>query len=312
MHRTAEEAEARTVQMLNVYADFFEKDLGMPVLKGQKTDKEKFAGALATYTVEALMHDGKALQGGTSHNFGDGFAKAFDIQYLDKDNTLKYCHQTSWGVSTRIIGGIIMTHGDDSGLVLPPAVAPIQAVIIPVQQHKEGVLEAAEKISDMLKAAGVRVKVDDSEQSPGWKFSEYEMKGVPLRIEIGPRDIAENKCVVVRRDNRQKLFVNLDDLVSTVNEEMSALTTALYEKALKNREDRTFTATTLDELIEIAGKESGYIKAMWCGELECEMKLKEEADVSSRCMPFEQTPCSDKCVCCGRAAKKLVYWGKAY
>ena len=312
MHRTAEEAEARTVQMLNVYADFFEKDLGMPVLKGQKTDKEKFAGALATYTVEALMHDGKALQGGTSHNFGDGFAKAFDIQYLDKDNTLKYCHQTSWGVSTRIIGGIIMTHGDDSGLVLPPAVAPIQAVIIPVQQHKEGVLDAAAKIADTLKAAGVRVKVDDSEQSPGWKFSEYEMKGVPLRIEIGPRDIAENKCVIVRRDNRQKLFVSLDDLVDTVNEEMSALTTALYEKALKNREDRTFTATTLDELIEIAGKESGYIKAMWCGELECEMKLKEEADVSSRCMPFEQTPCSDKCVCCGRAAKKLVYWGKAY
>ena len=312
MHRTAEDAEARTVQMLNVYADFFEKDLGMPVLKGQKTDKEKFAGALATYTVEALMHDGKALQGGTSHNFGDGFAKAFDIQYLDKDNTLKYCHQTSWGVSTRIIGGIIMTHGDDSGLVLPPSVAPIQAVVIPVQQHKEGVLEAASRIADTLKAAGVRVKVDDSEQSPGWKFSEYEMKGVPLRIEIGPRDIAENKCVVVRRDNRQKLFVNIDDLAATVKAEMEALTKALYEKALKNREDRTFTAKSLDELVEIAGKESGYIKAMWCGDLECELKLKEEADVTSRCMPFDQEPCSDSCVCCGRAAKKLVYWGKAY
>ncbi len=312
MHRNAEEAEARTVQMLNVYADFFEKDLGMPVLKGQKTDKEKFAGALATYTVEALMHDGKALQGGTSHNFGDGFAKAFDIQYLDKDNTLKYCHQTSWGVSTRIIGGIIMTHGDDSGLVLPPAVAPIQAVVIPVQQHKEGVLEAAAKIADTLKAAGVRVKVDDSEQSPGWKFSEYEMKGVPLRIEIGPRDIAENKCVIVRRDNREKLFVSLDSLVDTVKEQMTALTKALYDKAYKNRENRTFTAKTLDELVEIAGKESGYIKAMWCGDLECELKLKETADVSSRCMPFEQQPCSDRCVVCGRAAKKLVYWGKAY
>jgi len=312
MHRTAEDAEARTVQMLNVYADFFEKDLGMPVLKGQKTDKEKFAGALATYTVEALMHDGKALQGGTSHNFGDGFAKAFDIQYLDKDNTLKYCHQTSWGVSTRIIGGIIMTHGDDSGLVLPPSVAPIQAVVIPVQQHKEGVLAAAEKIADTLKAAGIRVKVDDSEQSPGWKFSEYEMKGVPLRIEIGPRDIAENKCVIVRRDNREKLFVNLDELTATVNEQMTALTKALYEKALKNRENRTFTATTLDELVEIAGKESGYIKAMWCGDLECELKLKEVADVTSRCIPFEQEHCSDKCVCCGREAKKLVFWGKAY
>ena len=312
MHRTAEDAEARTVQMLNVYADFFEHDLGMPVLKGQKTDKEKFAGALATYTVEALMHDGKALQGGTSHNFGDGFAKAFNIQYLDKDNTLKYCHQTSWGVSTRIIGGIIMTHGDDSGLVLPPSVAPIQAVVIPVQQHKEGVLQAAEKIADTLRAAGVRVKLDDSEQSPGWKFSEYEMKGVPLRIEIGPRDIAENKCVVVRRDNREKLFVNIDDLARVVSEQMDALTKALYEKALKNRENRTFTATTLDELIEIAGKENGYIKAMWCGDLECELKLKEEADVTSRCMPFDQVPCSDKCVCCGRAAKKLVFWGKAY
>ena len=312
MHRTAEEAEERTVQMLNVYANFFEKDLGIPVIKGQKTDKEKFAGALATYTVEALMHDGKALQGGTSHNFGDGFARAFDIQYLDKDNTLKYCHQTSWGVSTRIIGGIIMTHGDDSGLVLPPAVAPIQVVVIPVQQHKEGVLEAADKIAAALKAAGIRVKVDDSEQSPGWKFSEYEMKGVPLRIEIGPRDIADNKCVIVRRDNREKSFVSLDDLIPSVNAGLEALTKALYEKALKNREERTFAAETLDELIDIAGKESGYIKAMWCGDLACEMKLKEEADVSSRCIPFGIEPTGNKCVCCGREAKKLVYWGKAY
>ena len=312
MHRTAEEAEARTVQMLNVYADFFEKDLGMPVIKGQKTDKEKFAGALATYTVEALMHDGKALQGGTSHNFGDGFAKAFNIQYLDKDNTLKYCHQTSWGVSTRIIGGIIMTHGDDSGLVLPPSVAPIQVVVIPVQQHKEGVLDAAYALRDTLKAAGVRVKVDDSEQSPGWKFSEYEMKGVPLRIEIGPRDIAEGKCVIVRRDNREKSFVNISELTESVKAGLEALTKALYEKALNHREERTFSAYTLDELKEIADNNNGYIKAMWCGELECEMTLKEKADVTSRCMPFDIQPIGDKCVCCGRAAKKLVYWGKAY
>ena len=312
MHRTAEEAEARTVQMLNVYANFFEKDLAMPVIKGQKTDKEKFAGAKATYTVEALMHDGKALQGGTSHNFGSGFAEAFGIQFLDSDNTLKYCHQTSWGVSTRIIGGIIMTHGDNSGLVLPPSVAPIQVVVIPVQQHKEGVLEAAGKIADTLKAAGVRVKIDDSEQSPGWKFAEYEMKGVPLRIEIGPRDILENKCVIVRRDNREKSFVSLDNLVSEVNSGLENLTKALYEKALLHREERTYTATTLDELIKIADEKSGYIKAMWCGELDCELKLKEEADVSSRCMPFESAPVSDKCVCCGRSAKKLVYWGKAY
>ena len=312
MHRTAEEAEARTVQMLNIYADFFEKDLGMPVLRGRKTDKEKFAGAEATYTVEALMHDGKALQGGTSHNFGDGFAKAFNIQYLDKDNTLKYPHQTSWGVSTRIIGGIIMTHGDDNGLVLPPAVAPIQVVVIPVQQHKEGVLDAANKIVDTLKAAGIRVKIDDSEQSPGWKFSEYEMKGVPLRVEIGPRDIADNKCVIVRRDNREKSFISQDVLIESVKEGLDNLTKAIYEKALKNREERTFTANTLEELIALANEKSGYIKAMWCGDLECEMKLKEEADVTSRCMPFDAEPIGDKCVCCGREAKKLVYWGKAY
>ena len=312
MHRTAEEAEARTVQMLNVYADLFEKDLGMPVIRGQKTDKEKFAGAQATYTVEALMHDGKALQGGTSHNFGSGFAEAFGIRYLDSDNTLKPCYQTSWGASTRIIGGIIMTHGDDSGLVLPPAVAPIQVVVIPVQQHKESVLDAAQALADALRAAGVRVKVDDSEQSPGWKFAEYEMKGVPLRVEIGPRDIAENKCVIVRRDNREKTFVCRDDIVNAVKKGLSDVRDALYQKALENRENRTYTAYTLDELIKIAAEKSGYIRAMWCGDLACELKLKEVADVTSRCMPFGMEPIGDKCVCCGRPAKKLVYWGKAY
>ena len=312
IHRTAKEAEERTVQMLNVYADFFEKDLGIPVIKGKKTDKEKFAGAKATYTIEALMHDGKALQGGTSHNFGDGFAKAFNIQYLDKDNTLKYGHQTSWGVTTRIIGAIIMTHGDDSGLVLPPNVAPIQVVVVPVQQHKEGVLEAANRIADTLKAAGIRVKVDDSDQSPGWKFAEYEMKGVPLRVEIGPRDIADNKCVIVRRDNREKSFVSLDNLVESVKDGLDALTKALFDKALANRENRTFSAETLDELQKIAAENNGFIKAMWCGELECELKLKETADVTSRCMPFGIKPTGDKCVCCGKPASKLVYWGKAY
>ena len=312
VHRTAEEAEARTVQMLNIYADFFEKDLGIPVIKGQKTDKEKFAGANATYTVEALMHDGKALQGGTSHNFGDGFAKAFGIQYLDNDNTLKYCHETSWGVSTRIIGGIIMTHGDDNGLVLPPSVAPIQVVVIPVQQHKEGVLEAAENIAKTLKDAGLRVKVDDSDQSPGWKFAEYEMKGVPLRIEIGPRDIADNKCVIVRRDNREKSFVSLDTLVDAVNEGLNNVIQSLYTKALENREKKTWTANSLQELKDIAASNNGYIKAMWCGDLDCELKLKDEADVSSRCIPFGLDPVGDTCVCCGKKANKLVYWGKAY
>ena len=313
MHRTAEEAEARTVQMLNIYADFFEKELCIPVLKGQKTDKEKFAGAKATYTVEALMHDGKALQGGTSHNFGCDFAKAFGIQFLDNDNQLKPCYQTSWGVSTRMIGGIIMTHGDDSGLVLPPSVAPIQVVVIPVQQHKEGVLEGATKIYEALKAAGIRAKLDDSDQSPGWKFSEYEMKGVPLRIEIGPRDLAEEKCVIVRRDNRQKSFIAISNLIEETKKSLDDLATAIYEKALENRKNRTWTATTLDELKTIANEKSGYIRAMWCGDVECELKLKEEADVSSRCIPFgDNEPCSDTCVCCGRAAKKLVYWGKAY
>ena len=205
-----------------------------------------------------------------------------------------------------------MTHGDDSGLVLPPSVAPIQAVIIPVQQHKEGVLEAAGKIYDTLRAAGIRVKLDDSDQSPGWKFSEYEMKGVPLRIEIGPRDIAEGKCVIVRRDNREKAFVSVDNIVNEVNAGLDALIAALYEKALANRENRTYNAYSLEELTEIANEKSGYIKAMWCGDRECEEKLKETADVSSRCMPFDGEPIADTCVCCGRAAKKLVYWGKAY
>ena len=312
MHRTGEEAEERTVQMLNVYADFFENDLGIPVVKGQKTDKEKFAGALATYTVEALMHDGKALQGGTSHNFGDGFSRAFGIQFLDSDNTLKYAYETSWGVSTRIIGGIIMTHGDDSGLVLPPSVAPIQVVVIPVQQHKDGVIEAASKLTETLRKAGIRVKMDDSDNSPGWKFSEYEMKGVPLRIEIGPRDIAEEKCVIVRRDNREKKFVSLENLVDEVKNGLSNLRDALYAKALENRNKRTFVAQNLEELKKIADENNGYIKAMWCGELECELKLKETCDVSSRCMPFGEEAIGDKCVCCGRDAKKLVYWGKAY
>ena len=312
MHATAKEAEEETIRMLNVYATFFEQDLGMPVLRGQKTDKEKFAGAKATYTVEALMHDGKALQGGTSHNFGDGFARAFDIQYLDKDNTLKYCHQTSWGVSTRIIGGIIMTPGDDRGLVLPSAVAPIQVVIVPVQQHKEGVLEAAEALKDRLSSV-CRVKIDDSDNSPGWKFAEYEMKGVPVRIEIGPRDIESRQCVLVRRDNHEKQFVSLDGLEERVLAELDALTKALYEKASANRAKRTFTATDLATLQEIAAKESGYIRAMWCGELDCELELKEKADVSSRCIPFDdQEPISDTCVCCGKKAKHLVYWGKAY
>ena len=311
MHATAEDAENETLQMLNVYADFFEKDLGIPVLKGKKTDKEKFAGAEATYTVEALMHDGKALQGGTSHNFGNGFAKAFNIQYLDKDNTLKYCYQTSWGVSTRIIGAIIMTHGDNNGLVLPPQVAPIQVVVIPCAQHKPGVIEKATEVMERVNNFA-RAKIDISDNSPGWKYAEYEMKGVPLRLEIGPRDIENNQCVLVRRDNREKIFVSLDELETKIPEILADITAGLYNKAQENRSNRTYTETELDSFIKTAGEKSGYIKAHWCGDLECELKLKELADVTSRCMPLDEQGTEGKCVCCGKKTDKLVYWGKAY
>ena len=311
MHATAEEAEAETVQMLEVYAQFYEKCLAIPVIRGQKTEKEKFAGALATYTVEALMHDGKALQGATSHNFGDGFAKAFEVRYLDKDNQLKPCHQTSWGITTRTIGALIMAHGDNSGLVLPPAVAPIQVIVVPVQQHKEGVLEKAQEITSRI-GGFVRAKIDDSDNTPGWKFAQYEMKGVPLRLELGPKDIANNQCVLVRRDNRQKYFVSLDDLETEIPKILDELTTALYNAALERRTAMTYTVNTLDELIDTAANKPGFIRAMWCGDQACELKLKEVADVSSRCMPFGEEPFGDTCVCCGKPAKKLVYWGKAY
>ncbi len=311
MHATREEAEAETLQMLETYANFYEKDLAIPVIRGRKTDKEKFAGAEATYTVEALMHDGKALQGGTSHYFGDGFAKAFDIKFTDKDNSVKYCHQTSWGVSTRMVGAIIMTHGDDNGLVLPPAVAPIQVVVIPVQQHKEGVIEAATEVYEKLKGF-VRTKIDITENSPGWKFSEYEMKGVPLRLELGPRDIENGTCVLVRRDTREKVFAKLDELETVIPQLLEAIRDSLYESALQNKENRTLQAFNMEELIETANNNSGYVKAMWCGDLECELKIKEQADLSSRCMPFGEEPIGDVCVCCGKPAKKLVYWGKAY
>ncbi len=311
VHATAKEAEAETIRMLNVYADFFEKALCIPVIKGQKTDKEKFAGAKATYTVEALMHDGKALQGGTSHNFGDGFAEAFGIQYLDRDNQIKHCHQTSWGVSTRMIGAIIMCHGDNNGLVLPPAVAPTQLVIVPIQQHKEGVLDKANELYDRLKNT-FRVEIDDSDNTPGWKFSQHEMRGVPLRLEIGPKDIENNQCVLVRRDNREKTFVSLDELETQIPALLNTISEALYNSALERRENMTYTETELDSFVETAKNKPGYIKAMWCGELECELKLKEIADVSSRCIPFGSEPVGDKCICCGKPAHKLVYWGKAY
>ena len=311
MHETAEEAIEETERMLNIYADVCEKSFAIPMVKGQKTEKEKFAGAEATYTIEAMMHDGKALQSGTSHYFGDGFAKAFNVQFTGRDNQLHTPFETSWGLSTRIIGAIIMTHGDNNGLVLPPDVAPIQVVIVPAAQHKEGVLEAANAIKDRL-AKFCRVKLDDSENSAGWKFAEYEMKGVPLRLEIGPRDIAQNQCVLVRRDNREKYFVSLDELETKIPELLTAVCDGLYQNALENRERRTYTAHNLDEFIELANTKSGFIKSMWCGDRACEDKLKEVAGVSSRCIPFEQEHISDTCPVCGKHADKMVYWGKAY
>ncbi len=311
IHATAEEAQEETIRMLNVYAEFCEKYLAMPVVKGVKTAKERFAGAEDTYTIEALMHDGKALQSGTSHYFGDGFAKAFDIQFTGKDNKLHHPFQTSWGSTTRLIGAIIMTHGDDNGLVLPPAVAPIQLVIIPIASHKEGVLDKANELKNKL--SGVcRVKLDDSDNSAGWKFAEYEMKGVPLRLEIGPKDIENNRCVVVRRDNGEKIFVSLDELETKIPELLEAVRDGLYQKAIDRRAAMTFTARDYAELKDIADNKPGFIKAMWCGDRECEDKLKDEIGITSRCIPFEQEHLSDTCVCCGKPAKHMLYWGKAY
>ena len=313
IHATAQEAIEETERMLNVYADFCEQYLAMPVIKGRKTESDKFAGAEATYAIEALMHDGKALQAGTSHYFGDGFAKAFDILYTDKENKKVHPFQTSWGVTTRLIGAIIMTHGDDNGLVLPPAVAPIQAVILPIAQHKPGVLEKARELEERLKAAAVRVKVDDSDNSPGWKFSEYEMKGVPVRIEIGPRDIENGQCVLVTRHNREKTVVALDQLEEAVAQKLQEVRDGLYEKALKNRERRTYTCRTMDEISDALAKNGdGFVKAMWCGDEACEDTVKEKTGVGSRCIPLVQEKLSDTCVCCGKPAKHMVYWGKAY
>ena len=312
IHATAKEAEEETIRMLNCYADFHEQDLAIPVIKGRKTESDKFAGAEATYAIEALMHDGKALQAGTSHYFGDGFAKAFDIKYTDKENKLVHPFQTSWGVSTRMIGGLIMSHGDNNGLVLPPAIAPIQVVIIPVQQQKDGVLEAAYALRDRLKGQ-FRVKVDDSDNSPGWKFAEYEMKGVPLRIEIGPRDIAEGKCVTVQRHNREKNFDGLENIEKVVAERLEQVRAGMYEKAMSNRTAHTYACTTIEEIkTAIAQNGEGFVKAMWCGEEACEDQVKEETGVCSRCIPFQQEKLSDRCVCCGKPAKHLVYWAIAY
>lgn len=311
-HATEEEAQERTIQMLNVYGDFCEEVLAIPVIRGQKTDKEKFAGANATYTIEALMHDGKALQSGTSHNFGDGFARAFGIQYTNPENKLEYVHQTSWGLSTRIIGALIMVHGDNSGLVLPPKIAPVQAMVIPIQQTKEGVLSKAQEICQTLKDAGLRAKVDDTDKSPGWKFSEQEMRGIPVRVECGPKDIAAGQAVIVRRDTREKIVAPLDQIGEKVCQTLEVMQQEMLERARAHRDAHTYTATDYESFKKTIEEKPGFVKAMWCGDVACEEKIKEDVQATSRCMPFKEERLSDVCVCCGKPAKKMVYWGRAY
>ncbi len=310
-HATAEEAMEETKRMLGVYDEFAKNVLAIPMIKGQKTDKEKFAGAKATFTIEALMHDKKALQSGTSHNFGDGFAKAFDITYTDKDNKLAYVHQSSWGVSTRLIGAIIMVHGDDSGLFLPPKVAPIQVGIVPIMMKKAGVVEKATELKEMLEK-DFRVDVDLTDKSPGWKYSEYEMKGVPLRLEIGPKDIQKGQCVLVRRDTREKYFTKLEDVKTEIDRLLKEIHEDMYNRALAHRDENTHSAATFEEFKDVVANKGGFVKAMWCGDLACEEKIKEETGASSRCIPFEQEKIADTCVCCGKPTDTMVYWGKAY
>ena len=312
LHATEEEARKETLQQLEVYADLCENYLAMPVIRGNKTEKEKFAGAVNTYTIECMMHDKKALQSGTSHYFGDGFAKQFNITFTDKDNQLKHPFQTSWGLSTRIIGGIIMTHGDNSGLVLPPKIAPIQVIVVPVAQHKEGVIEAAEALLARIKAAGIRARIDKSDNSLGWKCAQYEMKGVPLRVEIGPKDIENGCCMAVKRDNGEKISVSLDELEVQIPKLLDDVQAGLFEKAKKNLDEHTYAASSLEEAKELQEKNGGFIKTMWCGDLQCELDMKEKAGMSSRCIPFKQEKLGEVCACCGKPATTMIYWGIAY
>ncbi len=312
MHENEEQAREETLQMLKCYEDFYRETLAIPAVTGRKTEKEKCAGAMETYTIEPMMHNGVALQGGTSHYFGDGFARAFDITYTDRENKVQYPHQTSGGGSTRMIGAIIMTHGDDNGLILPPKVAPIQVAIIPVAQHKEGVLEKANELKALL-SEQFRVKLDDSDNSTGWKFSQYEMKGVPLRLEIGPRDIENNCCVLVSRVSREKRVVSLDNLAEEVANALQSVHDELYARAEKNLAEKTSIAATHEEFLDIAENRPGFIKAMWCGDSTCEDQLKDETGgVKSRCIPFVEEHISDVCVCCGKPAKHMVVFGRQY
>lgn len=311
VHASEEEAMEETIKMLNVYKEFAENVLAIPVITGKKTEKEKFAGAVATYGMEAMMLDGKSLQAGTSHYLGQNFAKAFNMQFLDKDGVRKYGYSTSWGTSTRMIGALIMAHGDERGLVLPPKVAPVQVVIVPVAAHKGGVTEKAEELLSALSGAGVRAELDAREASPGWKFNEWEMKGVPLRLEIGPRDIENGVVTVVRRDNGEKSVVKNEELEGVIKRLLSDVHESMYRKAEAFRDSRIKEAHTLDELKKYLD-EGNFVKAMWCGSQECELKVKELMQATIRIMPFDQTPIDDKCIADGSPAKKLVIFARAY
>lgn len=312
IHETEEEAKQFTMDMLEVYADVIENLLAIPVLKGQKTKKEQFAGAEATYTVETLMQDGRALQGGTSHYFGQNFTKPFDVKFQNKNGEQEYAYQTSWGISTRLIGAVIMAHGDNRGLKLPPLVAPIQAVIVPIAQQKEGVLEATNKLKDKL-SQKFRMKLDDRDNySVGYKFNDWEMRGVPVRIEMGPRDIENGEAVLVRRDTSEKISVKLEDIEEKLEELLKDIQKSMYDMCKKRVEEKTTTAKTMEELKKNLDENQGYVKTMWCGNQECEDKVKEVTGAPSRCMPFEQEHISDTCVCCGKPATKMVVWGRQY
>ena len=310
-HATYEDAAEETDKMLGQYADLVEHYLAIPVIKGRKTAMEKFAGAEYTITIECMMHDGKALQAGTSHHFGSGFAEAFDISYLDKEGKSQYVHQTSWGLSTRIMGALIMVHGDNRGLVVPPRIAPTQVMIVPIAQHKEGVLDKAYDIRDQL-AKIARVDIDASDKMPGWKFNECEMKGYPVRLEVGPKDIEKNQVVLVRRDTNEKEFVPMDELAEKLPALLEDIQKGLYDKALNHREDKTTVVKGLEEMEAALKENPGFMKAMWCGEDACEEKIKEDYQVTSRCIPFEQEKIADTCFCCGKEAKEMVIWARAY
>ena len=313
IHATSEEAKARTKQMFQVYYDFVTEDLAIPLICGKKTESEKFAGAEDTYTIEAMMHDGKALQSGTSHFFGSGFPDTYDIKYLDKENKLHSCYETSWGLSTRIIGAIIMVHGDDSGLVLPPRIAPTQAMIIPIAQHKEGVLEKATEIYNQLKENNIRIKLDDSDKTPGYKYAEQEMLGIPIRIEIGPKDIENNEVIVVRRNDRQKITVKIDELTERIPKILEEIQKDMYQQAKEFLDSHIKEAKDMDEMKQIAQNDIGFIKAMWCGDKACEEEIKAiTGGYGSRCIPEEQKSITNKCIHCGKEAKHMVIWGKSY